>query len=269
MASDSIGWYLARVARYPLLTGAQEIMLARQLQSETGRVAARARRKLFLCNLRYVVSIAKKYAASTKFMQLEDLIQYGNIGLDRAISGFDPERGYKLSTYARAWITQSIIDGIHKDEYTIRMPQNRRVELRKIRRASAILMGKLGRVPSVEEIAKAVDLPVSLCELLAGHEPRPVSLDAELPGSGTIGDLIPAESTDGDEELDYGPLKLVPTLPERERIVVERHYGLMGYKRTPLSQIASDLGISRSMVTLIKTKALNRLRFNYSLMSSA
>lgn len=268
MRNDAIGWYLTQIGRYPLLTAAQEISLARQIREGKEPQAERARRKLFLCNLRYVVSIAKRYAASVNLMQLEDLIQYGNIGLHKAISGFDPERGYKFSTYSRYWITQSIMDGISEDEHTIRLPRDKRTDVQRVRRTAGRLMHTLGRAPTMAEVAEAAGVPISTCELAAGISNRPASLDVPLEGSGTLLDMIPQE-VEPEDVVDDWPVRLVPTLPERERIVVEKHYGLRGYRATTLSTIASDLGVSRSMVSLIKERAIKRLRSNYARMLSA
>lgn len=270
MSNDAIGWYLAQIGRYPLLTASQEIALARQVRDGKEPMATRARRKLFLCNLRYVVSIAKVYSGSVKLMQLEDVIQHGNLGLNRAITGFDPERGYKFSTYARGWITQAILAGISEDEHTIRLPRDKRCDVQRVRRVAGELMRELGRNPTMAEIAEAANVPLSACELAVGISTKPASLDVNLSGSGSLVDLIPQPPTeDEDEHEAEAVVRLVPTLPERERMVLERNFGLRGYSRTTLSEIAEDLGVSRSMASLIKTKAINRLRANYARMLSA
>lgn len=268
MGNDIISWYLEQVGRYPLLTPSQEITLARQVQEGKEPMAGRARQKLFVCNLRYVISVAKRYARAVSVMQLEDVIQHGNIGLHKAISGFDPERGYRFSTYSRYWIIQSIMDGISEDEHTIRLPRDKRTEVQRVRRTASRLISALGRSPTMTEVAEAADVPISTCELAAGISNRPASLDVELEGKGTLLDLIPQE-VEAENDIDDWPIRLVPTLPERERIVLERHYGLRGYRATTLTTIASDLGVSRSMVSLIKERAIKRLRFNYVRMLSA
>lgn len=269
MSSDSIGWYLTQIGRYPLLTPSQEISLAKQVRAGKEPAASRARRKLFLCNLRFVVNVAKRYARGVKSLQLEDLIQHGNLGLHKAVDRFDPERGYKFSTYSRHWIVQSILSGISEEDHAIRLPRDKRSDVHRVRKVAGQLIQQLGRSPTMEEIARAADVPVTTCELAAGISNHPASLDVELPGSGTIMDLIESPNDADDDEDREWPVRLVPTLPERERIVVERYYGLMGYSQTPMTQIAADLGVSRTMVGMIRDRALNRLRLNYARMLSA
>jgi RNA polymerase sigma factor (sigma-70 family) len=270
VSRDSIGWYLTQIGRYPLLTPSQEISLAKQVQAGKEPAAARARRKLFLCNLRFVVNVAKRYARGVKSLQLEDLIQHGNLGLHKAVDRFDPERGYKFSTYSRHWIVQAILSGISEEEHAIRLPRDKRADVYRVRRAAGKLIQQLGRTPTMEEVAKVAEVPVTTCELAAGISNHPTSLDVELPGSGTLMDLIESPGgTDDDEEDREWPVRLVPTLPERERMVVERYYGLMGYPQTPMTQIAADMGVSRTMISLIRDRALNRLRMNYARMLSA
>lgn len=268
MNNDAIGWYLEQVARYPLLTPSQEISLARQVRKGKEPAASRARRKLFVCNLRYVVSIAKRYTAVVTLMQLEDVIQHGNLGLHKAITGFDPERGYRFSTYSRFWIIQSIMDGISEDEHTIRLPRDKRTDVQRVRRIAAKMMNTLGRAPTMTEVSEAAKVPISTCELAVGISNRPASLDVPLEGSGTLLDLIPQE-VEVEDEIDDWPIRLVPTLPERERMVLERHYGLRGYSAASLTTIALDMGVSRSMASQIKDRAIRRLRSNYARMLSA
>lgn len=260
-------WYFSQISRYPLLTPSQEIQLARQVHEGREPAASRARRKLFLSNLRYVVSIAKKYARTLRTMHLDDIIQYGNLGLNRAITSFDPERGYKFATYSRYWIIQSIMVGIGNDEYLIRLPRDKRQQIASAKRAVANLHQKLGRLPTMEEIKELAGVDSSLIELANNIARHPASLDMELEGSGTLVDLIATEG--GEDPADDSPIRLLPSLPEDERLVLERYYGLKGQKPKLLSEIATDLGVSRSRAGQIKQRAIRRLRRNYILTLSA
>lgn len=244
-------------------------MLAKQVQSGIEPQATKARTKLFLCNLRYVINIAKTFANSVRCMQLEDLIQHGNLGLNRAITTFDPERGYKLSTYSRHWILQGIMSGISDEEYAIRLPRERRYDVQRVRKVTVELLHKLGRNPTMAEITEAAKVPAFVCELAAGVSNRPTSLDVPINELHTLADLIPEDKPYDDSAELPNPASLLPMLPERERMVVERYYGLNGTEPVPMLRIAEHLGVSRARVAQIKDKAVQRLRRNYMRMLSA
>lgn len=170
MSRDSTQSYLNEIGRYPLLTKAQEVSLGIQIQAwmkvqekdrseytdedkRTERIGMRAKEKFIKCNLRLVVNVARKYTRHCKSLDLMDLIQEGNFGLVRAIEKFDPTRGYAFSTYAYWWIRQSIQRSIQTSDYMIRLPIGIHESLFRIKRAVETLTQKLGREPTVQEIA--------------------------------------------------------------------------------------------------------------------
>jgi RNA polymerase primary sigma factor len=258
-----MNWYLERIGRYPLLTPSQEIELARQVQAGREPMASRARRKLFLCNLRFVVKVAKVYAKSVHFLELEDMIQHGNIGLSRAIDKFDPERGYKFSTYAHHWIMQSITAAISREEHVIRIPRDKRNQINHVKRVTSQLAQQLGRNPTLGEIAQEAGTTENACRAAALHSMRTSSLD-----SGAILSAVPADLPDQDDD---GPeiSTLLPVLPENERIIIQRYYGLAGCDPSRMAQIGDELGLSPSRISQLKQKALQRLRRAYALTLSA
>lgn len=187
--------YLNEIGRYPLLTKSQEIGLGSQIQAwmkicdkdekdyteEEKRIAKagkRARKKFIDCNLRLVVSVAKKYAGSCRNLGLMDLIQEGNIGLIRAVEKFDPTLGYAMSTYAYWWIRQAVNRAIHTSEYTIRLPSNIQESLSKIRKAVEQLEKELSRPPKVNEIAERCCFSVEEVSFAMNVPKAYVSLDA-------------------------------------------------------------------------------------------
>lgn len=258
-----MNWYLEQIGKYPLLTASQEIELARQVQAGREPMASRARRKLFLCNLRFVVKVAKGYARTVHFLDLEDVIQHGNIGLSRAIEKFDPERGYKFSTYAHHWIMQGITSAISKEEHVIRIPKDKRNQINHIKRVTSQLVQQLGRNPTLSEIAQEAGTTEDTCRAAALHSMRTASLDA-----GAILSAVPADSLDQDDD---GPeiSTLLPVLPENERIIIQRYYGLAGCSPSHMAQIGDELGLSPSRISQLKQKALERLRRAYTLTLSA
>lgn len=261
MSSDNLGWYLNQIGRYPLLTPKQEIILARQIKGDNKRVAERARRKLFTSNLRYVVNLSRRFQARVTSMDLLDLIQYGNMGLSLAVDKFDSERGYRFSTYARDWICQAIRRGIGCDEYLVRVPINRLEQILRVRRTTADLVSELGRNPTHQEIAAAADVPMAALQIAAVHGKQHYSLDA-YQGSGD-GDITPLDRLASPEQPDsIDPsfaTDALNLLPERERLVLARYYGL-GQEATTMTAIANDLGIGRERVRHIKDRALSRIR---------
>jgi RNA polymerase primary sigma factor len=267
---DSLRLYLEEIGRHPLLSGAEERRIARQI--EMGDPAARER--LINSNLRLVVSIAKRY--QNQGLPLLDLIQEGVFGLIRAVERFDWRRGYKFSTYATWWIRQAVQRGLADRARMIRVPVHMVEREKKIRRLRAKLEIELGREPTDEETGLVADLTaleVADCREWARTTTsldRPVGDETGT----TAGDLTPSDEVPVDEEVasrlsDDAVRRAVAALPDRERDVLSARYGI-GTTEDPetLSFIAERLGLSRERVRQIEGMALAHLASNCELKGS-
>jgi RNA polymerase primary sigma factor len=259
MTEDSLGRYLKDIGRYPLLNGSQEIQLARQLKSPNQRISARARNKLFCCNLRLVVSIAKHFSRMTQSLDVLDLIQSGNIGLGKAIPKYDPERGYKFSTYASNWINAEIRREIANTDRIIRLPVNTHDQIIKYRKI-ATEIGVGGVTQAMQESGASTSLVLAALQ----HSSRPASLDARAfeDGSTLLEMLeipVPTPETMSPEHVALSDA--MGLLSDRERAVVERYYGLGKNHPASMREISEGLGITRQAATKIRNRALRRLHF--------
>ena len=260
VTTDSLQLFFNAARRYPLLTAAEEIELAKRI--EKGDMSAKDR--MINSNLRLVVSVARKYQGHG--LSLGDLVQEGMLGLIRAAEKFDWRRGFKFSTYATLWIRQSIQRGLENSSRTIRLPVHIAQRERKINRAERELATKLGREPTEDEIALAVELPVDqVIEIRKAARPL-TSLDQPIgeDGETSFGELITSEQPAVEDEVvaDAGTSAVqqaVSQLPERERNVVELRFGLGGEEPTPLRETGRRLGISAERVRQIEEEALERL----------
>jgi len=260
VTTDSLQLFFNAARKYPLLTAAQEIELAKRI--EKGDMGAKDR--MINSNLRLVVSVARKYQGHG--LTLGDLVQEGMLGLIRAAEKFDWRRGFKFSTYATLWIRQSIQRGLENSSRTIRLPVHIAQRERKINRTERELATKLGREPTEDEIAAAVELPVDqVIEIRKAARPL-TSLDQPIgeDGETSFGDLITAQQPAVEDEVvqDAGTTAVqqaVSSLPERERNVVELRFGLGGEEPTPLRETGRRLGISAERVRQIEEDALARL----------
>jgi RNA polymerase primary sigma factor len=257
---DSLQQFLNEARRYPLLTAAEEIELAKRI--EKGDMAAKDR--MINSNLRLVVSIAKKYQGQG--LTLGDLIQEGVIGLIRAAEKFDWRRGFKFSTYATLWIRQAIQRGLHNTSRTIRMPVHIAQRERKISRVERELNVKLGREPSVEEIAEVAELPVEEVEEIKKASQPMASLDQPVgdDGDSAFGDFLSSDKPEPQEEVamnfrDEAVRKALDKLPERERDVVELRFGVGLAEPTPLRETGRVLGMSAERVRQLEERALRQL----------
>ena len=283
-SSDPITWYLATIGREPLLTPAEEIELGNQVQTmmrltEEGdrelsdlekkllRIGKRSKQRMMKANLRLVVSVAKKYQG--KGLELLDLIQEGSLGLERAVEKFDPTRGYKFSTYAFWWIRQSMTRAIACQSRTIRLPVHLSERLTAIRKVSLELAHKLGAMPSRQEIAEAMAIPIEELDGLLRQSLTTSSLDAPVNGDegrSFLGDLI-ADSSD-EEPLDRVERGIhqeqlgrwLSHLSDQERQVLQLRFGLEGEERQTLAEIGRRLDVSRERVRQVELKALRKLR---------
>ena len=259
-STDALTLFMNRAGRYPLLTAAEEVALAKRIE----RGDAAAKERMINSNLRLVISIAKRYQGHD--VPLLDLVQDGVIGLNRAVEKFDWRRGFKFSTYATWWIRQACQRAIAGQSRTIRVPshvEERRVKLARARRQ---LETRLGREPTREELAEATGLSKAhVDEALDVAEAR-VSLNQTVGAEdeGELGDLFRDPSADDPAEEAFQSLerlgirRSVASLPERERRVIELRFGLDGDPQ-PLESIGKELGISRERVRQLEADALAQL----------
>ena len=259
--TDALQLFLNEMARYPLLTAEEEVELAKLI--ERGDKAAKDR--MVNSNLRLVVSIAKKYQGHG--LSLLDLIQEGIIGLIRAVEKFDWRRGYKFSTYATWWIRQAVQRGVANKARTIRMPVHIVDRERKIARAERELHVKLGRAPTLQEIAKSAKLPLKQVREVQEAARAVTSLDRPVgtEGDASLGDLVAGQEAPPEEELEISLRqdalrRAVAELPDRERDVLKMRFGLNGDPDPQsLEAIGKTLGLTRERVRQIETEALRRL----------
>jgi RNA polymerase primary sigma factor len=260
ITTDALQLFLNEIRRYPLLTAAEEVELAKRV--EKGDMAAKER--MINSNLRLVVSLAKKYQGHD--LPLLDLIQEGILGLIRAVEKFDWRKGYKFSTYATFWIRQAIQRGVANKARTIRIPVHIGQRERKIARAERELATKLGRPPTDEELAKATELPVDQIEEVREAARTITSLDRPVgeEGESSLGDLLPSDAPEPEDEVsvtlrEQTLRRALERLPDRERDVVKLRYGINGDDPTPLRETGRRLGISPERVRQIEARALEHL----------
>ncbi|HSC80353.1 MAG TPA: RNA polymerase sigma factor RpoS [Chitinolyticbacter sp.] len=254
--------YLNEIGQSPLLTPDQERALARRVVQGDFE----ARQKMIEHNLRLVVNIAKHYI--NRGMTLLDLIEEGNIGLMHALEKFDPERGFRFSTYATWWIRQSIERAIMNQSRTIRLPVHVIKELNVYLRAQRHLEATMGHEPTLEDIAHLVGKDVEDVRRVMGLNERVASLDAPLDIDPmlTIGESIPDEHSDGPEailqsaEVERYVREWLKQLNDKQRMVIERRYGLNGHEICTLEDLASSLSLTRERVRQIQIEALEQLR---------
>jgi RNA polymerase primary sigma factor len=258
--ADSLQLFLNEIAKYPLLTAAEEVELAKRIE----RGDQEAKERMINSNLRLVVSIAKRYQGHG--LSLLDLIQEGVIGLIRAVEKFDWRRGFKFSTYATWWIRQAVQRGVQNRARTIRVPVHVADLERRAARTERELTARLGREPSDEEIAEAAKIPVERLREAREALRSIASLDRPIGEDGdvTLGDLVPGDSGDLVAEIavtleDEALERALSTLPELERRVIELRFGLGGQEPLSLENVRKQLGVSRERLRTLERDALERL----------
>jgi len=262
--TDPVRLYLREISRAPLLSGQQEFELARAISGGD----LEATQKFVLANLRLVVSIAKKYVG--RGLTLLDLIQEGNMGLLRAVHKFDPDRGYKFSTYATWWIRQAILRAISEQSRTIRLPAHIGEAMGRVAQVSQDLHQRLGRTPKAEEIGKELGIEASRVREILRAAQTPVSLEAPVGDESEenqLRDFVKDEASAPPEEVAAKSLLkqemsdvLDDVLTERERIVLQLRFGLGNGHQYPLEKVGEQLGVTRERVRQIEAEALRKLR---------
>src|SRR5690554_3658603 len=259
---DPTQMYLNEIGFSPLLTPEEEVHFARLAQK--GDPAGRKR--MIESNLRLVVKIARRYV--NRGLALLDLIEEGNLGLIRAVEKFDPERGFRFSTYATWWIRQTIERAIMNQTRTIRLPIHVVKELNTYLRAARELTQKLDHEPSPEEIAQLLDRPVEDVKRMLGLNERVASVDVPLGADSdkTLLDTLPDDMAGdpGDllqeEDLNASIDNWLSKLSEKQREVVTRRFGLRGHESSTLEEVGREIGLTRERVRQIQVEALKRLR---------
>lgn len=259
---DATQLYLGEIGYSPLLTAEEEVYFARR--ALRGDVASR--RRMIESNLRLVVKIARRYG--NRGLALLDLIEEGNLGLIRAVEKFDPERGFRFSTYATWWIRQTIERAIMNQTRTIRLPIHIVKELNVYLRTARELSHKLDHEPSAEEIAEQLDKPVDDVSRMLRLNERITSVDTPLGGDSekALLDILADEKENGpedttqDDDMKQSIVKWLFELNAKQREVLARRFGLLGYEAATLEDVGREIGLTRERVRQIQVEGLRRLR---------
>ncbi len=259
---DATRLYLNEIGGSKLLTAEEEVLFARLAQ----RGDDGARQRMIVSNLRLVVKIARRYL--NRGLPLLDLIEEGNLGLIRAVEKFDPERGFRFSTYATWWIRQTIERAIMNQTRTVRLPIHVVKEINAYLKAARHLAQRLDHEPTSEDVALMLDKPISEVKRMLGLNERiasvdtPYSKDADKPLVDMLQDDSADDPTDRihDEDLRQYLDAWLRKLNDKQREVVERRFGLHGYEHSTLERVAHELGVTRERVRQIQMDALRRLR---------
>jgi RNA polymerase nonessential primary-like sigma factor len=262
LQADATRLYLKEIGFSPLLTAQEEVYFARRARK--GDEAARKR--MIESNLRLVVKISRRYM--NRGLALLDLIEEGNLGLIRAVEKFDPERGFRFSTYATWWIRQTIERAIMNQTRTIRLPVHVLKEINVYLRAARYLSQKLDHEPTPEEVANLLDKPIEDVKEMFGLTERIASVDAPLDNDPdrSLLDAIADEHTPDperimqDEDLHSLVQAWLNELNDKQREVVERRFGLNNREISTLEEVGADIGVTRERVRQIQVEALKRLR---------
>lgn len=265
IADDSVRLYLREIGKIPLLTSEEEYALAQKvIQGDK-----RAKDKMVESNMRLVVSIAKRY--SGRGLDFLDLIQEGNTGLLRAVEKFDPEKGFKFSTYATWWIRQAITRAIADQARTIRIPVHMVETINKLLRTQRRMTQELNREPTTEELSKELEMEPEKIEYVMKIKQDISSLDASVGRDGededsALGDFIEDEERITPEEsasmqlLKEQIASILGTLSDREQKIIKMRFGLGGGKSHTLEEVGQEFAVTRERIRQIEAKALSKLR---------
>ncbi len=271
VADDSVKLYLREIGKIPLLSAEEEYELAQKIIHGTEKEQKRAKDKMAESNMRLVVSIAKRY--SGRGLDFLDLIQEGNTGLLRAVEKFDPDKGFKFSTYATWWIRQAITRAIADQARTIRIPVHMVETINKVLRTQRRLTQELNREPSTDEIAKAMGMEPEKIEYVMKIKQDIASLDASVGRDGddddsSLGDFIEDEDRVSPEDSAATQLlkeqiaSILSTLSDREQKIIKMRFGIGGGKSHTLEEVGAEFSVTRERIRQIEAKALAKLRKN-------
>jgi RNA polymerase nonessential primary-like sigma factor len=259
---DATQLYLGEIGFSPLLSAEEEVYFSRRaLKGDEA-----SRKRMIVSNLRLVVKIARRY--NNRGLALLDLIEEGNLGLIRAVEKFDPERGFRFSTYATWWIRQTIERAIMNQTRTIRLPIHVVKELNVYLRAARELSQKLDHEATAEEIAQSLDKPVHDVTKMLRLNERITSVDTPIGGENdkVLLDVIADDKGHGPEEdlqdsdIKLNIIKWLEDLNSKQREVLARRFGLLGYEPSTLEDVGIEIGLTRERVRQIQVEALRRLR---------
>lgn len=265
ISDDSVRLYLREIGNIPLLSTEEEFKLAKRVQEGDKK----AKDKMAESNMRLVVSIAKRY--SGRGLDFLDLIQEGNTGLLRAVEKFDPDKGFKFSTYATWWIRQAITRAIADQARTIRIPVHMVETINKLLRTQRRMTQELNREPTIEELAKELDLEPSKIEYVMKIKQDIHSLDAGIGRDGeeedsVLGDFIEDEDAPSPEDAASGQLlkeqvkNILSSLSDREQKIIRMRFGLDNGKSHTLEEVGQEFSVTRERIRQIEAKALAKLR---------
>ncbi|MBF9001469.1 RNA polymerase sigma factor RpoS [Vibrio nitrifigilis] len=259
---DATQMYLSEIGFSPLLTAEEEVLYARRAL----RGCEAARKRMIESNLRLVVKISRRY--SNRGLALLDLIEEGNLGLIRAVEKFDPERGFRFSTYATWWIRQTIERALMNQTRTIRLPIHVVKELNIYLRTARELSQRLDHEPTAEEIAQELDKPVDDVSKMLRLNERISSVDTPIGGDGdkALLDIIPdghnsdPEVSTQDDDIRTSLIDWLDELNPKQKEVLARRFGLLGYEPSTLEEVGREINLTRERVRQIQVEGLRRLR---------
>lgn len=266
-ADDSVRLYLREIGKIPLLTPEEEAKLAQRIVKGDKK----AKDKMVESNMRLVVSIAKRYGG--RGLDFLDLIQEGNTGLLRAVDKFDPDKGFKFSTYATWWVRQAITRAIADQARTIRIPVHMVETINKVLRTSRKLTSELNREPTNEEIAKELDMEPEKIDYVMRIKQDIASLDASVGREGddedsVLGDFVEDEERISPEDSAANQIlkeqlsEIIATLTDREQKIIRLRFGIGGGRPHTLEEVGAEFDVTRERIRQIEAKALSKLRKN-------
>ena len=266
-ADDSVRLYLREIGKIPLLTPEEEADLAQRIVKGDKK----AKDKMVESNMRLVVSIAKRYGG--RGLDFLDLIQEGNTGLLRAVEKFDPEKGFKFSTYATWWVRQAITRAIADQARTIRITVHMVETINKVLRTTRKLTSELNREPTNEEIAKELDMEPEKVDYVMRIKQDIASLDASVGREGddedsVLGDFVEDEERDSPEDSAANQIlkeqlsEIIATLTDREQKIIRLRFGIGGGRPHTLEEVGNEFDVTRERIRQIEAKALSKLRKN-------